>query len=320
MLSLLILAASFSYFMATGAFQDTEIYEVKSDYNSNTMSDSVDACIGDKIPITMKTYTNYANDYEIWVNTPVSGSDGYYKIHSFTPSIKGNTFDKYLMIDGYGKYSFTITRIRDDGSRSLGHGTSFYVNEGNCGNNPDPNDPDPNDPEPTTGFLEVNSNPTGAEVYIDNIYSGRTPTTTELSGDKNVNIVLKKDGYSDYYQSVYVSNDDTKSVSYTLEEDIQYASLIVNSEPSNANVYIDGSFKGTTPYNVDLIEDSYNIKLTKEGYEDKEVSKYISGTKEIDVTLVEDNGEEDNKDEDYTVEIISGIIGLSVIGYLVRRK
>lgn len=43
--------------------------------------------------------------------------------------------------------------------------------------------------------------------------------------------------------------------------------ITINSEPSGANVYIDGAFKGTTPYSITLKDGTYGILLEKTDYD-----------------------------------------------------
>ncbi|MFY0564932.1 PEGA domain-containing protein [Archangium lansingense] len=53
------------------------------------------------------------------------------------------------------------------------------------------------------------------------------------------------------------------------------SSTIIRSNPSGADVYIDGSKVGTTPYtysDTKLVGASTSVKLTKEGYQDFETT------------------------------------------------
>ena len=43
--------------------------------------------------------------------------------------------------------------------------------------------------------------------------------------------------------------------------------VTINSEPTGANVYIDGAHKGVTPYTVTLNNGTYGILLEQSGYD-----------------------------------------------------
>ncbi|MCQ1537702.1 PEGA domain-containing protein [Methanocalculus taiwanensis] len=76
-------------------------------------------------------------------------------------------------------------------------------------------------PEPdlvTTGTVELTSNPSGAEVYINNLFRGITPVNVpDIASGSNV-ITLKMQGYSDWIETVQVSARQTTPVSATLTE------------------------------------------------------------------------------------------------------
>jgi len=52
--------------------------------------------------------------------------------------------------------------------------------------------------------------------------------------------------------------------------------LTIRSSPSNARLTVDGTYQRTTPQVVSVEKGSRRIKLTKEGYEDKELSVHVS--------------------------------------------
>ncbi len=65
------------------------------------------------------------------------------------------------------------------------------------------------------------------------------------------------------------------------------STLKIYSAPSRASVYIDGSYKGTTPLTLYLSPGSYTVKLKKSGYEDYVKNVYLSSgeTETLDVYL-----------------------------------
>ena len=70
---------------------------------------------------------------------------------------------------------------------------------------------------PTTGSIQVNSTPTGAQVSLDDTDTGQTTdcTLTDVSSGSHT-VRLVKEGYEDYEESVSVTAGQTATVSTTL--------------------------------------------------------------------------------------------------------
>ena len=72
-------------------------------------------------------------------------------------------------------------------------------------------------PEPERGTLSINSDPSGANVYLDERYQGTTPLTISgLSARHWYHIALTMQGYRTYATRVYISKGKTSTVSATL--------------------------------------------------------------------------------------------------------
>jgi hypothetical protein len=67
------------------------------------------------------------------------------------------------------------------------------------------------------GSIEVESNPSGAKVYLDSDYVGTTPYTIEDASLGSHKITISKTGYVDYIKWVTVKVDSTSSVSADLD-------------------------------------------------------------------------------------------------------
>lgn len=111
-----------------------------------------------------------------------------------------------------------------------------------------------------SGFMEINSVPEGADVYIDNKYEGITPIKHEiLPGTYKIRI--KKDpDYKEITDDMEISIGKTSSKNYTL--DAAYF-LEVNTIPEGADVNIDGNYKGKTPIKVELTRNTCRLKIEK---------------------------------------------------------
>lgn len=72
-------------------------------------------------------------------------------------------------------------------------------------------------PEPqTTGSLNVNSVPSGAEVYVDNLFRGYAPAIVPDLSPGTHSITLKMSGYSDWISTIQVSAGEMAPVTATM--------------------------------------------------------------------------------------------------------
>jgi len=68
--------------------------------------------------------------------------------------------------------------------------------------------------------------------------------------------------------------------------EISGSGLFINSVPSTAKVFIDGVERGLTPYNLASIrEGQYQIRITKEGYEDRSFTITIRRDSRVEVSM-----------------------------------
>ena len=124
-----------------------------------------------------------------------------------------------------------------------------------------------------TGSIKVTSNPSGANIYLDGTFKGTTPKTISNVPTDSHTIKLTKSGYNDISKTVTVSSSQTTTVSESLN--VQTGSIKVTSNPSGANIYLDGTFKGTTPTTLSSVPiGSHVIEITKSGYND--ISKTVT--------------------------------------------
>jgi serine/threonine protein kinase len=68
------------------------------------------------------------------------------------------------------------------------------------------------------GFLHVHSYP-WADIYVDNVFQGTTPTPNPLSlSEGEHSLVLKRDGYQQYASTVHVDNGEVTRIKIQLEK------------------------------------------------------------------------------------------------------
>lgn len=114
--------------------------------------------------------------------------------------------------------------------------------------------------------LTVRSTPSGADVYVDDEFQGRTPVGffTE-TGTRSIRV--SKQGYETWKKSLEVQPYLNRNLEVDLRE-IKFSRLSVESTPSGASVYVGGEDRGTTPTELRLRADKpLEIVLKKEGYE-----------------------------------------------------
>ena len=136
-------------------------------------------------------------------------------------------------------------------------------------------------PTPILSALKVLSEPMEAEIYLNGKLVGTTPQILRdlLVGDYELE--LRKPGYGSTKQTVTVKEGQTVEVNLTLTST---GSIAFTSEPSGAELYLNGTYKGRTPYTAsDLPAGSYTYELRKEGYETVSASAGVDAGKTAQV-------------------------------------
>lgn len=125
---------------------------------------------------------------------------------------------------------------------------------------------------PTFGSLSVSSNPAGAEAYVDGQFVGYTPLTYGTrSGNHNVEVRLS--GYDTYSTSVNVPGGQTASVNAGLVQTARNGTVNFTSNPSGAEVYVNGQYVGVTPTgSFSYPQGSYTVQFRLGGYNDTSLS------------------------------------------------
>ena len=140
-------------------------------------------------------------------------------------------------------------------------------------------------------YLDIESSPTGAKVYISGNYIGKTPINDHKLWEGNYNIKIEKEGYISYQHLNYriKSTDLAKTIDVTLrKEEEEWGELKVKSDPSGAKVYVNNRYVGETPYtNKVMAPGRHDVDIELKGYEDesKRVTIESGETKTIDINL-----------------------------------
>src|SRR3989338_2357506 len=74
----------------------------------------------------------------------------------------------------------------------------------------------------TTGNMKISSNPTGVNLYVDNVFQGATPKTVFNLKAGNHTVKATKSGYKDYTTTKYIYGGKTESlyIKLTLSQNI----------------------------------------------------------------------------------------------------
>ena len=119
-------------------------------------------------------------------------------------------------------------------------------------------------------YLNITSNPSGAQVFLDDDLLGLTPLNheTDLSdkskrGVKNLRLLLQ--GHEEIIKAIdYVPSGSALELNFDLKKRI--TPFTIKSNPSAAEVYIDGIYKGLTPYSSSKEWGTYDVSIKLEGY------------------------------------------------------
>lgn len=115
-----------------------------------------------------------------------------------------------------------------------------------------------------TGTLVIRSNPSDANVFIDEQAFGMTPVSEAVEqGMRKVR--LEKDGYESYLTTVTVRRGEKEEIQAELS--ILPMSLVIRSQPTGANVFINGKGYGMTPYTfVTKTPGKYEVTVSKDNF------------------------------------------------------
>jgi hypothetical protein len=130
--------------------------------------------------------------------------------------------------------------------------------------------------EPTqTGSLDIDSIPTGSDIWLDERYYGTTPQIIGGLAAGTHSLTLKKAGYFDYLEPFQIVAGQVSSMSPRLigySSSSGYGDIQIQSNPVGAAVYVNNNYKGTTIsssalYVTQLTPGSYSIRVTLANYQ-----------------------------------------------------
>lgn len=126
--------------------------------------------------------------------------------------------------------------------------------------------------DPNFGYITIKSDPSGADVYVDEVKVGVTPYLSKPIQLGRRRVELKKTGYEPYAKVVTIKADEDENtqlenVKLTAVR-VPMGSLELTSNPTGAVITINGRQYGQTPKTLtDFEVGTYTVYFSKEGYQ-----------------------------------------------------
>ena len=117
-----------------------------------------------------------------------------------------------------------------------------------------------------TATLVIRAVPAEAEIYVDNQRVGRGESITAVSIGAEHRYRVVCEDYWSKEGALYFDKREEKTLNIELEPNFGY--ITIKSEPSGADIFIDDTKVGTTPYQMKKIKlGQHVVELRKTGYE-----------------------------------------------------
>ena len=141
-------------------------------------------------------------------------------------------------------------------------------------------------PELVANYAEVSiSAEKDAEIWIDMEKMGKGRWTGKL-GYGLYTVEVRKEGYRNTRISYEVTSDrSTHNLTVSKLEPV-IGSLVIESDPVLADIYIDGVNIGKSPKRAEVLAGTRQVRISQEGYEDYTTSVNIREGKEENITAI----------------------------------
>jgi hypothetical protein len=136
------------------------------------------------------------------------------------------------------------------------------------------------------GRLTVMTTVEGAEVLVDEESVGTTPLAEPIELPPGQHTVrVRRPGYTEFTDVARIQPNQTTEIMADLMALAMV--LTVRTMPEEARVFVDGTFRGTTPTEVELIEGAHTIRITHPTHREttREITAVPGQTELIDVEL-----------------------------------
>lgn len=137
------------------------------------------------------------------------------------------------------------------------------------------------------GTLIVNSNPTGATIYLTSTNTGKTTNASFQLDPGMYQIVLQKSHYNDWIGDATVYANQTTTINAVLEAGPSYGFLAIHSTPSGADIYLNNTYTSQRTDTIFALNPGvYSILLKKSGYLDYGTSAAVETDRTTTVNAV----------------------------------
>ena len=122
-------------------------------------------------------------------------------------------------------------------------------------------------PEEATGNIELTSEPSGADVYFDGEFMGRTPTSLQQidAGSHSLRLSTSDGGY--WEETVDLNGGQTLNINAKMLHNVVVS---FSCNVADAMLYVDGKEQGNPQGNFDIALGSHTIFVQREGFADYE--------------------------------------------------
>jgi formylglycine-generating enzyme required for sulfatase activity len=118
--------------------------------------------------------------------------------------------------------------------------------------------------EPADGLVLLRSTPSNASVTVNGVYQGQTPLELSLPPQTSHQLVFFANGYQEARRDVRTRAEGESAVSVTLEPIL--SSVQITATPADAELYVNGEFRGNANQSVELLAASQTLEIRREGY------------------------------------------------------
>lgn len=117
------------------------------------------------------------------------------------------------------------------------------------------------------GTLVIQSQMEGAEVLVDEETVGFTPLDPVSLSAGSHTIRVRRPGYTEFTDVIDV--EPGQRIELPIDLMALAMVLTVRSDPDEARVFVDGTFRGNTPIELELIEGEHSIRVTAPRYHEQ---------------------------------------------------
>jgi cytoskeletal protein CcmA (bactofilin family) len=123
------------------------------------------------------------------------------------------------------------------------------------------------------GRLRISSAPSGADIYLDDRYAGKTPLSMDQIRAGEYVLKIELPGYQVWSNDIRINPDRITIMHADLNRIQQYGSIAIRCNEDNARINLDGQYKGLSERNRNVIleqvtEGPHDLRVTLSGYRD----------------------------------------------------